>query len=87
MFVSEDRGSGGVTGEIAAAFGAFEEREASSGFRRESVNDNILNPRGVATRTAVIVEPLAGALPRAVGARGRIARGWDLVHGGTPCIN
>lgn len=84
LLVSEDRFFGEITSEIAATLWAFDEREVRSWLRGESVNDNIFNPSGIATRTAVIFEPLAGALPRAVGALGRIARGWDLVHRGSP---
>ena len=71
----------GLADEITGTKRAFNDGEAGSGCGGESVDDDILNPGGVFTRTATIKEPLAGAVPRAVGVRGRVV--WEgLFHWG-----
>ena len=62
MFIGKDGFAGGITGVIAATFWAIEQREASSWFRRESIDDNLWQPGGVVTRTATISEPWRGGV-------------------------
>jgi len=58
-----------VADEIVATFGTLEDRESGSARGRESVDNDIFDPSGVFTRKTTITEPLAGAIPRAVGIR------------------
>jgi hypothetical protein len=69
----------GIADEIIAALGAFDDRESGSASGRESVDDDIFDPSRVFTREAMITEPIAGTVPRAVGVRRWI--GWEgLFH-------
>ena len=49
----------GVTTEASAAFWADDGRESFRFNRRESVNNDIFDPVGMATRTATILVPIA----------------------------
>ena len=49
-----------VTTEAAAAFRADDGRESFRLNRRESINNNIFDPVGMATRTAAVFVPFAG---------------------------
>lgn len=69
------RGNGlkvGIADEIVAAFWAFDDRESGTASGGESVDDDIFDPGGVFTREAMITEPFAGTVPRAVGVRRRV---------------
>lgn len=78
LFIGENGFARGITGVIAATFRAIEKREASSWFRRESIDDNLRKPGGVVTRTATIVEPLWGVVEQLEEIRDRSVLG--LAH-------
>jgi hypothetical protein len=49
-----------ITTEAAAAFRAYDGRDSFRFNRRESVNNDIFDPVGMATRTAAVFVPFAG---------------------------
>ena len=50
----------GITTEVSATFRAYECGDSLRFNRRESVNDDIFDPVGIATRTAAVFVPFAG---------------------------
>jgi hypothetical protein len=82
LLVRGNRLKVGVADEIVTTFWAFDDRESGAASGGESVDDDIFDPGGVFTREAMITEPIAGTVPRAVGVRRRVA--WvELFHLGT----
>jgi hypothetical protein len=73
LFIRGNRLNVGVADEIVATFRAFDDRESGAARGRERVDDDIFDPGRVFTREAMITEPFAGTVPRAVGIRRRVA--------------